>query len=718
MIDKLTNNPVHTYASSVYDYNELSLQELLSKFFNKINECVELSNKSFSFLEWLKSEGVPTEVIKEINLMYSDGRLTELINGLSSDVKGEVLKVKEILDQFIIETNQFKTTTNQSMTSITNQLGYKASITQLETERKRIDEHQKEYEQYRAMTNQLINSANSQIETLENQKAEKKDISSLENRIDNLIIHSGEGTQNNSEVVDSRSNIVSYATLGTNIRTTTNNIYSLIKNVFDLKKEMITNLLDKSNMTDGKLINASGVESTQAGCSFTNDYLFLKSGESITINFSTYYTIAKYNTSKVFTGNTIVNNENLPYTLTANEDMYLRFNIYTAKKDTAMVVKGSVLPSKYIGYGEKMFNPTDITFNEVEKIAKVIDGNFYSNLLNKLNMTDGKLINASGNESVQEGCSFTNDYLLIKKGESITLNFATYITILCYDLNKKFKTNIKVNNEDLPFTYVATEDLYLRFNVYTGKKDTAMVVKGSALPSSYIPYNQYVIKDVTFNKFYDVLSGKYLFVGDSICYGSGASEKGGYAKLIANLNPKMTYKNIGVGGATLCRRTVTNPGTSILNKIEEEIALNSSYNHIVLEGGLNDLWNQATWQLGTYDEYDRTSVLNELTICGAFESLIRKCKAKWSDSFIYYVIPHSIDVRNTKLGFDTLKAICRKYNVIVIDLRVLSGQDVAVDYVKQTYTLTDGIGDGVHNNDLGYTKFYIKPIINILSNYQ
>ena len=45
MIDKLPNNPIHTYASSVYDFNELSLQELLNKFFIKINECVELSKK-------------------------------------------------------------------------------------------------------------------------------------------------------------------------------------------------------------------------------------------------------------------------------------------------------------------------------------------------------------------------------------------------------------------------------------------------------------------------------------------------------------------------------------------------------------------------------------------------------------------------------------------------------------------------------------------------
>ena len=68
--------------------------------------------------------------------------------------------------------------------------------------------------------------------------------------------------------------------------------------------------------------------------------------------------------------------------------------------------------------------------------------------------------------------------------------------------------------------------------------------------------------------------------------------------------------------------------------------------------------------------------------------------------------------------FDELIEICKKYGVIVIDLRYLSGEDVSIEYVKRNYTLTDGIGDGVHNNDLGYEKFYVKPIIDELAKHQ
>ena len=548
------------------------------------------------------------------------------------------------------------------------------------------------------------------MDTIETEKATKEEVRTERNRIDNLIINSTVGSDKDSELVDGRNNNVNYSTIGNNIRNTTSNIYSLLKNVFNFKKELITNLLNINNMTDGKMIDANGNEAEHASCSFTNDYLLLRSGESITLNFATYFTIAVYTLNKTFKTNKIVNNEDIPYIFTTTEDVYLRFNVYTDKKETAMVVFGKTLPNEYISYGEKIYKPSEYTFVDFEKLNKIINNNFYTNLLNKYNMTNNSIIDANGNEISYDGANFTNDYLLLRNGESITINFATYFTIAVYNLNKVFKTNKVVNNEDLPYTFTADEDVYLRFNVYNEQKDNAMVVYGNTLPIEYITHGSYV-PGAAFNK--SELKGSYLFVGDSICYGAGAA--GGYAKLIANKNPNMTYKNIGVSGATICRRNQGDGGTSILNKVEEEIALNANYDHIILEGGVNDLWNQNTWPLGSYDEYNRTSSLNEMTICGAFESLIRKCKDKWDDAFIYYLIPHSIDRKNTKVGFDTLKSIAKKYNVIVIDLRELSGMDEAVDNIKNTYTSN---GDGVHPNEDGYARFYVNPIINILNNYQ
>ena len=548
----------------------------------------------------------------------------------------------------------------------------------------------------------------------------RNNIETTNTRIDNLIIHSGNGSVNNAEIIDGRTGIdgTSYTLIGNNIRETSNNIYSFINNAFDFKNETLTNLLNVNNMTVDKMINANGEEVVQSGCSFTNDYLFLKTGESIVLNFATYFTIVRYATNKTFVANIVVNNEDLPYIYTADSDMYLRFNVYNDKKVSAMVIKGKVLPNKYIAYGERIPYPTDTTFSNYKNAFNIINENYKTNLLNKNNMTDGKIINADGNEVAQSGCSFTNDYLLIRKGESIILNFATYFTIPKYDLNKKFIENIIVNNEDVPYIFSADNDYYLRFNVYLDKKDSAMIFKGNKLPNKYTSHGNYVnLNENINNRFKNVLTGNYLFVGDSICYGAGANESGGYAKLIANKNKDMTYKNISVSGAILCRRKTGDTGSTVLEQIESEIALNNSYNHVVLEGGINDIWNMDKYPIGVYDRYNINSELNENTICGAFESIIRKSKNAWNNAIIYYIIPHLMSAELATPVFDKLIEICKKYTVIVIDLRYLSGEDVTIDYVKKTYTLTDGIGDGVHNNDLGYEKFYVKPIINILSNY-
>ena len=74
-----------------------------------------------------------------------------------------------------------------------------------------------------------------------------------------------------------------------------------------------------------------------------------------------------------------------------------------------------------------------------------------------------------------------------------------------------------------------------------------------------------------------------------------------------------------------------------------------------------------------------------------------------------------MDIVNTKVFMDRAVELCQKWSIILIDLRKLSGLNTFNDYVKTTYTSN---GDGVHPNELGYEKYYIKPIANILSQYK
>ena len=76
MIDKFS----HGFIKSVYNFNDYTLNELICKLAQKMDEVITQSNESFNFIEWLKNQGVPDEVQGILNTMLEDGTLKELIN--------------------------------------------------------------------------------------------------------------------------------------------------------------------------------------------------------------------------------------------------------------------------------------------------------------------------------------------------------------------------------------------------------------------------------------------------------------------------------------------------------------------------------------------------------------------------------------------------------------------------------------------------------------
>lgn len=129
MIDKMCNTIVNDKVKSVYSFNDYSIQDLLSKFFEQINSVTDLVNqneekintqnfKLEEFINYMKSEGIPPIVIETLTTMYNDGRLTELFNSLANNV---IDKVEEFKEQF------------------NTQLEQKAPKSELEVERERIN---------------------------------------------------------------------------------------------------------------------------------------------------------------------------------------------------------------------------------------------------------------------------------------------------------------------------------------------------------------------------------------------------------------------------------------------------------------------------------------------------------------------------------------------------------------------------------------------------
>lgn len=114
MIDKMCNTIVNDKVKSVYSFNDYSIQDLLSKFFEQINNVTDLVNqneekiniqnfKLEEFINYMKNEGIPPIVIETVTTMYNDGRLTELFNNLANNI---VSKVDEFKNQFNTQLEQ------------------------------------------------------------------------------------------------------------------------------------------------------------------------------------------------------------------------------------------------------------------------------------------------------------------------------------------------------------------------------------------------------------------------------------------------------------------------------------------------------------------------------------------------------------------------------------------------------------------------------------
>ena len=76
MIDKLP----YGFINSVYHFNDYTLNELICKLAQKMDEVITQSNESFNYLDWLKSQGLSDEVIKIMLEWKENGTLETLIN--------------------------------------------------------------------------------------------------------------------------------------------------------------------------------------------------------------------------------------------------------------------------------------------------------------------------------------------------------------------------------------------------------------------------------------------------------------------------------------------------------------------------------------------------------------------------------------------------------------------------------------------------------------
>lgn len=71
--------------------------ELLNDYYTRIVQCVEVTNESKTFLDWLKEQGLKEETLKIFDVWITDGTFDRIINEkLFSDLNNKIDLKKNI----------------------------------------------------------------------------------------------------------------------------------------------------------------------------------------------------------------------------------------------------------------------------------------------------------------------------------------------------------------------------------------------------------------------------------------------------------------------------------------------------------------------------------------------------------------------------------------------------------------------------------------------
>ena len=127
MIDKIPCG----FINSVYNFNDYTLNELICKLAQKMDEVITQSNESFNYLDWLKGQGLSDEVIKIMLEWKENGTLETLINenifnNLNTKIDNFQADVNNKVDTFKNEVNnnfdtmeaEFNNKVNESISNI------------------------------------------------------------------------------------------------------------------------------------------------------------------------------------------------------------------------------------------------------------------------------------------------------------------------------------------------------------------------------------------------------------------------------------------------------------------------------------------------------------------------------------------------------------------------------------------------------------------------
>lgn len=209
----------------------------------------------------------------------------------------------------------------------------------------------------------------------------------------------------------------------------------------------------------------------------------------------------------------------------------------------------------------------------------------------------------------------------------------------------------------------------------------------------------------------DVLEGKkILFIGDSICYGTGLSNgQYPYPYWIGQLHPTATIINDGVAGSTICYQEPS-VGDSISLKCQNDRYSESEFadaDIVVIEGGINDLMRNKTFgtlktgYMNIRQKYYKDDIT---TYAGALEYIFKYFTEKFVGKRILFTTIHrltsAIAIDKQWAYWECASEACAKWGVEFIDL-----------FHSIPTELT---GSDLHPNNATHRDWYAKIIDDVL----
>lgn len=101
----MINRILDDIVKEVYEFSNMTNEELRCKFFQKLEECIDFCNSSAEIVDWLKNEGLKNEVNEKLELWKDNGTLEDIISNfmylkLKKELSAEINNINFTIKSF------------------------------------------------------------------------------------------------------------------------------------------------------------------------------------------------------------------------------------------------------------------------------------------------------------------------------------------------------------------------------------------------------------------------------------------------------------------------------------------------------------------------------------------------------------------------------------------------------------------------------------------